>query len=67
VPDSAHGTNPATATMVGYAVENIRSNSRGMVDVEALASAVNEDVAGLMITNPNTVGVFEETSARSAP
>jgi glycine dehydrogenase subunit 2 len=60
VPDSAHGTNPATATMVGYSVENIKSNSRGMIDVEVLARAVTEDVAGLMITNPNTVGVFEE-------
>jgi glycine dehydrogenase subunit 2 len=60
VPDSAHGTNPATAMMVGYAVENIKSNERGMVDVEALAKSMTDDVAGLMITNPNTVGVFEE-------
>ena len=60
MPDSAHGTNPATATMVGYSVENIKSNSRGMVDLEVLEHAVTEDVAGLMITNPNTVGVFEE-------
>jgi len=60
VPDSAHGTNPATATMVGYSVENIKSNSRGMVDLGVLEHAVTEDVAGLMITNPNTVGVFEE-------
>src|SRR3974390_2817133 len=59
VPDSAHGTNPATAAMTGYAVENIKSNDQGMLDVEALARAVNEDVAGLMVTNPNTVGVFE--------
>ncbi|HXE14033.1 MAG TPA: aminomethyl-transferring glycine dehydrogenase subunit GcvPB [Bryobacteraceae bacterium] len=60
VPDSAHGTNPATATMVGYAVENIESNDRGMVDMDRIAKHVTEDVAGLMITNPNTVGVFEE-------
>src|SRR5579884_2570447 len=60
VPDSAHGTNPATASMVGYAVENIKSNERGMVDVEVLNRVMTEDVAGLMITNPNTVGVFEE-------
>lgn len=60
VPDSAHGTNPATATMVGYAVENIESNDRGMVDLETLPKHLSEDVAGLMITNPNTVGVFEE-------
>lgn len=60
VPDSAHGTNPATAMMVGYSVENIKSNDRGMVDLEVLERATTEDVAGLMITNPNTVGVFEE-------
>src|ERR1700684_4227344 len=54
VPDSAHGTNPATASMVGYAVENIKSNDRGMVDLEVLERAATEDVAGLMITNPNT-------------
>jgi glycine dehydrogenase subunit 2 len=60
VPDSAHGTNPATAMMVGYTVTNIKSNGRGMVDLEVLERATTEDVAGLMITNPNTVGVFEE-------
>ncbi|HLH02097.1 MAG TPA: aminomethyl-transferring glycine dehydrogenase subunit GcvPB [Bryobacteraceae bacterium] len=60
VPDSAHGTNPATATAIGYSVENIKSNDRGMVDLAVLERAVTEDVAGLMITNPNTVGVFEE-------
>ncbi len=60
VPDSAHGTNPATAMMVGYTVQNVKSNERGMVDVEALAGYITEDVAGMMITNPNTVGVFEE-------
>lgn len=60
VPDSAHGTNPATAMMVGYTVENIKSNDRGMVDLGVLERVVTEDVAALMITNPNTVGVFEE-------
>ena len=60
IPDSAHGTNPATAMMVGYTVENIKSNERGMVDVEALARYVTDDVAALMITNPNTLGVFEQ-------
>src|SRR2546423_5931321 len=60
IPDSAHGTNPATAAMVGYAVENLKSNDRGMVDVAALASQMNEDVAALMVTNPNTLGVFEQ-------
>jgi len=60
IPDSAHGTNPATAMMVGYSVENIKSNDRGMVDTDVLERVVNEDVAGLMITNPNTLGVFEQ-------
>ena len=45
IPDSAHGTNPATAAMVGYAVENLKSNAQGMVDVAALTSQMNEDVA----------------------
>ncbi len=66
IPDSAHGTNPATATMAGYKVENIKSNERGMVDVESLARAVDEDVAALMITNPNTLGVFEQNITRIA-
>ena len=60
IPDSAHGTNPATAAICGYAVENLKSNSAGMVDVPSLAAQMNEDVAALMLTNPNTLGVFEE-------
>src|SRR5689334_17008863 len=60
IPDSAHGTNPATAATVGYAVENLKSNDRGMVDVASLAAQMNEDVAALMLTNPNTLGVFEQ-------
>jgi glycine dehydrogenase subunit 2 len=60
IPDSAHGTNPATAAMSGYAVENIKSNAAGMVDVASLEAQVNEDVAALMLTNPNTLGVFEQ-------
>ena len=59
IPDSAHGTNPATATIAGFAVENLKSNSAGMVDIDALAAQVNEDVAALMLTNPNTLGVYE--------
>jgi glycine dehydrogenase subunit 2 len=66
IPDSAHGTNPATAMMGGYRVENIRSKENGMVDVEALARVVDEDVAALMVTNPNTVGVFEQDIAKVA-
>ena len=60
VPDSAHGTNPATAAMCGYAVENLKSNAAGMVDMASLEAQVNEDVAALMLTNPNTLGVFEQ-------
>jgi len=60
VPDSAHGTNPATVHMAGYEVANVASNERGMVDIEALKQIVDEDVAAMMITNPNTLGVFEE-------
>ena len=60
IPDSAHGTNPATAAMVGYAVENLKSNARGMVEVSALEAQMNDEVAVLMLTNPNTLGVFEQ-------
>ena len=60
IPDSAHGTNPATAAMSGYQVENLKSNAAGMVDLAALEAQMNEDVAGLMLTNPNTLGVFDQ-------
>jgi glycine dehydrogenase subunit 2 len=60
VPDSAHGTNPATAVIAGYQVENIKSDSQGQVDVEKLRELVTEDVAALMITNPSTLGIFEQ-------
>ncbi len=66
IPDSAHGTNPATAAICGYAVENLKSNANGMVDVSALAAQMNEDVAGLMLTNPNTLGIFEQEIAKIA-
>jgi glycine dehydrogenase subunit 2 len=66
IPDSAHGTNPATAAMVGYAVENLKSNARGMVEVSALEAQMNDDVAALMLTNPNTLGVFEQEIAQIA-
>ena len=59
IPDSAHGTNPATATIAGYAVENIKSSETGGVDLAALEQLVDRDVAALMVTNPNTLGVFE--------
>jgi len=60
IPDSAHGTNPATAVIAGYQVENIKSDSRGQVDVEKLRGMVTPDVAALMITNPSTLGIFEQ-------
>jgi glycine dehydrogenase subunit 2 len=60
VPDSAHGTNPATATMVGYQTVTIRSNARGGIDLDALRAALGPDVAALMITNPSTLGIFED-------
>ncbi|MBR0474736.1 MAG: aminomethyl-transferring glycine dehydrogenase subunit GcvPB [Erysipelotrichaceae bacterium] len=59
VPDSAHGTNPASATMAGFKVINVPSNENGGVDLEALRNAVGEDTAGLMLTNPNTLGLFD--------
>jgi len=59
VPDSAHGTNPASATMAGYTIVNIASGPDGCVDLEKLRAAVGEDTAGLMLTNPNTVGLFD--------
>jgi glycine dehydrogenase subunit 2 len=60
IPDSAHGTNPATAAICGYQVENLKSNAQGMVDVPSLVAQMNENVAALMLTNPNTLGVFEQ-------
>ena len=60
VPDSAHGTNPASAAMCGYEVVSIPSQEDGCVDLEKLKAAVGEDTAGLMLTNPNTVGLFDK-------
>ena len=60
VPDSAHGTNPASAAMCGYEVTTVRSDARGNIDLGSLKAALAEDVVGLMLTNPNTLGLFEE-------
>jgi len=60
IPDSAHGTNPATSAMVGFEVVTLPSDSRGNVDLKALADHCNDDLAGLMLTNPNTLGLFDE-------
>ncbi|MBV9495024.1 MAG: aminomethyl-transferring glycine dehydrogenase subunit GcvPB [Acidobacteria bacterium] len=59
IPDSAHGTNPASAAFAGYEIKELKSNSRGTLDLDLLEANVNEDVAALMITVPNTLGVFE--------
>ena len=59
LPDSAHGTNPATAAMAGYKTIEIKSTKEGTVDIEALKAAVGDDTAGFMLTNPNTLGIFE--------
>jgi glycine dehydrogenase subunit 2 len=59
IPDSAHGTNPATARVCGYDVANLKSNEKGMVDLAELEKLVDGDVAALMLTNPSTIGVFE--------
>ena len=63
VPDSAHGTNPASAAMAGFDVVNIPSDEKGCVDLEALRAAAGADTAGLMLTNPNTVGLFDANIA----
>ncbi len=60
IPDSAHGTNPASVRMAGYDVATVPSDARGLVDLSALEKLVDDDVAGLMITNPNTLGLFEQ-------
>ncbi|MBX6396496.1 MAG: aminomethyl-transferring glycine dehydrogenase subunit GcvPB, partial [Alicyclobacillaceae bacterium] len=60
IPDSAHGTNPASAAMAGFRVVTVPSDARGGVDVDALAKVLDEDTAALMLTNPNTLGLFEE-------
>ncbi|MDR7857670.1 aminomethyl-transferring glycine dehydrogenase subunit GcvPB [Tissierella sp.] len=60
VPDSAHGTNPATAAMAGYKIVEVKSTKDGLVDLEALKAVVGDDTAGLMLTNPNTLGIFDK-------
>ena len=60
IPDSAHGTNPASAKMCGFDIVEVKSNERGQVDIEALRTLLDENVAAIMMTNPNTLGIFEE-------
>ncbi|MEW5925059.1 MAG: aminomethyl-transferring glycine dehydrogenase subunit GcvPB [Candidatus Zixiibacteriota bacterium] len=59
IPDSAHGTNPASVTLSGYETVQVKSNENGIIDPEAVRAAVDKDVAAMMLTNPNTVGLFE--------
>lgn len=66
IPDSAHGTNPASVTFAGYEVATVPSNEHGLVDIDALERMVSDDVAGLMITNPNTLGLFERNITKIA-
>jgi len=66
IPDSAHGTNPASVTLAGFRVRQIPSDERGMVDLDALRNAIDDDVAGFMLTNPNTLGLFEQDVAEMA-
>lgn len=60
IPDSAHGTNPASADMCGFEIVSVKSDDKGQVDVEALKELLTPDVAAIMMTNPNTLGIFEE-------
>lgn len=64
IPDSAHGTNPASVAMAGFIVQTIKSNSEGMIDLDDFKKNLNEQVACLMITNPNTLGIFEKNIKR---
>ncbi len=66
VPDTAHGTNPASVSLCGYCSVPVKSNEQGILSVEAIAEVMDEDTAGIMITNPNTLGLFEENSRKIA-
>lgn len=66
VPDTAHGTNPASASICGYRPVTVKSNEKGILSPEAVAMAMDEDTAGIMITNPNTLGLFEENIMKIA-
>ena len=66
VPDSAHGTNPASATVAGFEIITVKSDEDGLVDIEDLKRVVGHDTAALMLTNPNTLGLFEENIVEMA-
>ena len=60
IPDSAHGTNPASSVMSGFECHPVRTNERGNIDLDDLSQHLNDQLAGIMITNPNTLGLFDE-------
>lgn len=64
IPDAAHGTNPASVAMAGYKVVEVKSNSEGLVDLDDFEAKINDRVAGFMLTNPNTLGLFEENISK---
>lgn len=66
VPDTAHGTNPASAALCGYSPVNVKSNERGVLSAETIAEVMDEQTAGIMVTNPNTLGFFEENIRKIA-
>lgn len=66
VPDSAHGTNPASAMMAGFETIEIKSTEEGLIDIDSLKSVLNDEIAGLMLTNPNTLGLFERDIVKIA-
>lgn len=66
IPDTAHGTNPATVALNGYLIEPVKSTEEGLLSIESVAEKMNEDVAALMLTNPNTLGLFEKNIAEIA-
>jgi glycine dehydrogenase subunit 2 len=64
IPDTAHGTNPASAALCGYSPVPVKSNEQGILSVESIAKVMDDDTAGIMVTNPNTLGLFEENLAQ---
>ena len=66
VPDSSHGTNPASAAIAGFTIKTIKSGPDGLLDLDALAAALGEDTAGMMLTNPSTLGLFEKDIVKAA-
>lgn len=66
VPDSSHGTNPASAAVAGFTVKTIKSSDNGLLDLQALEEALGDDIAGMMLTNPNTLGLFETDIKKAA-